>query len=328
LDDAIDSYACSRAWYNYAQDPVEFDKVPPRFMAMVLFQGYPARAQSYVAERREQEGWFDEGWRTPEWFPFNPAQPQGPKKALEIGEGHNWAGESWEKAFAMYQQHGRDHKLRLSREEELALTPEERIDYVYNRNLSNFLHFYFKSYVERNKEAVTARKLFFQADQLRRAGDRDQALRTYEDPGAFGPPATWPNDKATGWKRILINHPEFRRDLDTQEETYLIHYKYLKLLSDRKLQPLKPLLVVQDCLTQRALPPSAFQLWLPIHVVPSLAVPALGPLDDVDPEGNPYFNPEAVSRAQSRIGLSTPRPPRPEDTKALEPAPLRGGPER
>ena len=44
-----------------------------------IFQGYPPRAQAYVGERLEQEGWFDaQGWEIRDWFPESPDRPDGP----------------------------------------------------------------------------------------------------------------------------------------------------------------------------------------------------------------------------------------------------------
>jgi hypothetical protein len=71
-----DVFAVARAWYEYAQEPLppetgEFGpgREPvevkgksrlPR-MSQYIFRYYPARAQSYVAEELEKEGWFSPG---------------------------------------------------------------------------------------------------------------------------------------------------------------------------------------------------------------------------------------------------------------------------
>ena len=36
----------------------------------------------------------------------------------------------------------------------------------------------------------------------------------------------------TGWKKILIDHPDFQTDGEIQEETYQIHQKYKSLLQE------------------------------------------------------------------------------------------------
>ena len=71
LEDDFDGYGAAWAWYAYAQEPLpDLDpKVVGRTqepshrllqrknkqMASAIFRTYPARAQSYIAERLEQE---------------------------------------------------------------------------------------------------------------------------------------------------------------------------------------------------------------------------------------------------------------------------------
>jgi hypothetical protein len=322
LGDDFENYAAARAWYCYAQDPIE-DPVKqrrPRYMAQIIFQGYPARAQSYVAERWEQEGWFDQdGWEIGGWFPENYADPDGPKRVVAVGTGRNWAGDAWERAHQMYRDHGERHGLYKTPEEVQALTPEQLSDYRYYRNLSNFDHFYFKSLVEKSKEAVTARKYFFKANELRLAADYTSALELYERPEALGRPSTWWRDsdgkwtKITGWKKLLLDHPEFRKDSEVEEETYIIQRRYLRLIRERRTPAIRQLLVVQDLLTQRPLAPAA-NLWLPLPVqlAPSMPLPFpndlppfKGPFDDVDSEGKPLISVDAMNRVLSRRGLPT-----------------------
>ncbi|HEV3202790.1 MAG TPA: hypothetical protein VGY77_00335 [Gemmataceae bacterium] len=308
VGDDFDCYGAARAWYSYAQDPLHSAKKKrPRYMAKIIFQGYPARAQAYVAERLQQEGWFDEdGWEITGWKPESLSNPDGPKTNFTVGDGPNWSGNAWEKAHQMYKDHGEKNKLYLTPEDLRSLPTEERMDYEYNRNLTNFNHFYYRSMVERTREAVLGRKDFFKADRLRKAAEYTQALQMYESPNAFGPPQSWPKDKATGWKRLLLNNTEFRRDEDIQEEIYLVHYRYLKLLRDRREAPIRQLLVVNDLLSQKAYPWSPWNP-LPLHAsgkttIPYKDFPFKGPLDDVDNEGRPFFTPDVVQRAQGRIG--------------------------
>src|SRR5262249_43991187 len=64
----------------------------PRNITACIFRGYPARGQSYVAERLQDEGWFDEGWKIVGWFPEDrfsdgkPAVVGGP----QLGSGQAW----------------------------------------------------------------------------------------------------------------------------------------------------------------------------------------------------------------------------------------------
>jgi hypothetical protein len=322
LRDDFDSYAAARAWYSYAQDPLD-DPVRPRrnrYMAQIIFRGYPARAQSYLAQRREKEGWFDrDGWQIKGWFPENPREPQGPKKVVAVGTGRNWAMDEWERAHQMYKDHGERHGLYKTPEEVRALTPEQLRDYNYNRHLSNFDHFYFESQVEKSREAVTARKRFFQAHEFRMAGEPGAALDEYEKEDALGHPSTWWRDSTgkfthlTGWKKLLLDHPEFRKDSEVEEESYIIERRYLRLVRERRLPYIRQYLLLQDFLTQRALAPvSAGWLPIPVHLLPSVPLPFpsdlppfKGPFEDVDDEDKPLISLDAKNRVLSRQRLPT-----------------------
>lgn len=334
VGDDYDNYANSRGWYTYAQVPVDTGRYRrPLKMATIIFQGYPPRAQAYIGERLEQEGWFDaQGWEIRDWFPESADQPDGPKKPLAVGTGQNWAGDAWGRAYQMYVFHSTKNKLYLVRElKDLKLSQEEMRDLMHNRSVSNVEHHYYRSQAEQTPEAVAARKAFFAANQLRRRAEHRAAIAAYERPEAFGKPETWPKDRCTGWKRLMLRFPKFSHDLDQQEETYLSQYKYMSLLLQWRPGPTRDLLVVQDLLTGRALAPSAADLWLPLPVqlIPDTPLPFKylppfkGPLDDVDDDGKPFISPEAVSRAQSRIpGFAKPPPPKTEETPSPPPAPV------
>jgi hypothetical protein len=317
LNDDYESYECSRAWYTYSQLPLDYKNRRPRYMAKILFQGYPARAQFYVGERREQEGWFDrEGWRMPTSWVENPSLADEPKY---LGTERSWAADAWEKAYKMYKDHGERHGLLKSREEELVLEQEDLKafrDYRYNRGLSNFDHFYYKAFVEKSPEAITARKLFYQAEEYHKQAEDLTALKLYEDPRALGTPDTWfPRNKATGWKRLLLNHLEFRRDTDVEEDTYIIQRKYQRLVRKERGTTLKRMMEVQDVLGRAAAPPGPGTYLVASRLSPSFPLPLHGPFDDVDDEGKPLISQEARERVIGRHGPapgeSLPPPPKP-----------------
>jgi hypothetical protein len=326
LTDSFESYECARAWYVYSQLPLDYKNRRARYMAQILFQGYPARAQFYVGERREQEGWFDEdGWVIGKWFPESQSQPDGPKRPVALGTGRKWAGDAWEKAYQMYLDHGERHNLLKTREQELELEqtdPKAYRDYIYERNLSNFNHFYFKALVEKTTEAVTARKLFYEAEELHKQAEDLTALKRYEDPRALGPPDTWfPRSKATGWKRLLLAHSDFRHDTDVEEDTYIIQRKYQRLVRKERGTMLKRLLEIQDFLTRAALPPGPGTYLVPSRLSPNFPLPLQGPFDDVDDEGKPLISREARDRVIGRHGPAPgealpppPPPPTPSET--------------
>ena len=83
-NDSYDAFLAARAWYEYAQSVVpppvegepaavprrgEYDEYRyriPNKPAMILFRMHPARAQAYLGEFLQKEGWFDE---TTRWNP-------------------------------------------------------------------------------------------------------------------------------------------------------------------------------------------------------------------------------------------------------------------
>jgi hypothetical protein len=295
LGDDFDNFSAARAWFGYAQDPVVITKVRrPKYMSQVIFESQPPRAQGYFAEFQESEGWFDrEGWEIKDWFPRDKYHPESAKRSVVVGDGVNWAGDAWEKAYQMYNDFGVRRGLYKTAEELQAMTEPERSEYEYNRSLTNFAHFYAESDVERTKEAVAARKYFYLAEQLRRSGDRQLALEMYERPEAF-----------PMWKKIMLTHRDFRRDLEIQEGTYIMQRKYLSLVRDKRAPLVKRLLLWQDFMTQATMGPTSPRLWLPIHLVQSVRVPLEGPFNDVDDQGEPLISEMAISRAIGSNNLS------------------------
>src|SRR5262249_36178669 len=155
----------------------------------------------------------EEGWKVRGWFP-NDKFHNGQEAV--VGDGTNWAARAWHKAHEMYKKHGTEDGLHLEPEEMQRLevlarkfrqryglvpkargverSPEDQNDpemvdsmkahdtlfwYDHYRAMTNFPHFYFVSQVEQETEAVRARKDFFTAEQLRKAGERELALETY-----------------------------------------------------------------------------------------------------------------------------------------------------
>ena len=117
--DAWDAFKVAGAWYSYSQEPLpppsdlpgETEPVVDRIhqhlnrhMMTIIFRHYPARAASYMAERLEEEGWFDDiGWSTkgPEWF------------SEVIGDTEDWAANAWGKAYKAWEAHGKRNHLLL-----------------------------------------------------------------------------------------------------------------------------------------------------------------------------------------------------------------------
>ncbi|GIW81893.1 MAG: hypothetical protein KatS3mg105_3700 [Gemmatales bacterium] len=307
LRDDIGNFDAARAWYSFAQDPVIEKKRKPR-LSLVIFQVYPARAQFYRAERLQEAGWFDEeGWTIGDWFPADPAKPHGPKRAVTVGGAtpdelasgsiarwQNWSGEAWKKAFDMYERHGRTFGLiRTSPEQEALMSADTKS----NRRVVNFDYFYFRSMVEQKRAAVSARKHFYRGEEHRKKGDQRLALAEYEHPQAFGPPASW-FSQPTGWKKLYLEHPDFRAQSEIQRDTYEIQHRYLQLVEDVRGATFRWLAF----LTPQMFPSPAPRM-LSVALVPSSAnlrraikLNLRGPFDGLDPQGRPLVDPEVKKR--------------------------------
>jgi hypothetical protein len=347
-----DNYAAAHVWYVYAQEPLPppnpsgdpfYDDATrakyrvPRRMATILFRQYPCLSQTFLAQRLQREGWFDGGWEVDagrqgrnRWF--------GERKVV-IGEGTNWAGESWEKARDLWEAHGRRTGLYLDPPEKQRLQglaekyrkayavaereqgPEplagasEEIRagftahrqlywHVHNRQLANYAHFLAEARVEATPEAIRARRTFYQAEQQRRAAEpTSTVMRIYEAGFAL-------------WKKILEDNEDFRADLDVQEQTYKLQHDYLKLIQEdetTRYKYLKPLFVLEDFLAQ-GIRPAGATLWLPpVQLVRprDLGAPVVGPFDGNAQDGKPFFAPEAIRRAREHLRLTEPAPTTP-----------------
>jgi hypothetical protein len=295
LGDDFDNYAAARAWYGYAQDPIEAGIRIPKNMMTIIFESYPARAQAYVGERLEAEGWFDtDGWHVKDLFPSGRSGTDH-SRVVRLGTERHWAQEAWEKAFQMYERFGTTKGLLKTKEEEEAMTDADREAFVRGREVTNFVRHYHKAKVERTKEAVTARKLFFQADELRLAGLREQALEMYERPDAF-----------PTWRKILLDEPDFRDDLDAQEEAYVMHRKWLSLVKDKREKVLRQMLLVEDWLAQGASggTPTTRMVWPSLYMIQVLRTPIRGPFDYLTSNKQPLISERAVESALGHYNLS------------------------
>ena len=146
--DSIDIRMVARAWFEHALSVVpppkegvpsmtpqrdEYDRFRyriPSQPALIVVRFQPARAQTYVAERLQKEGWFDgeSVWnpdaasdRDAKWFP--PPRPREPAPVVVLKAGTNARAE-WERTYNLWQEFGRKNGLNPEnrlRQEELAL---------------------------------------------------------------------------------------------------------------------------------------------------------------------------------------------------------------
>lgn len=208
----------------------------PRLPMMILFRQGAPRAQSYQAEMEQKEGWFDgEGWRIDEgtnpalwWFP-NPADPTRPLDVV-VGTGRDWSLVEWERAAGMWTKHGKAYGLTLDQVQLTELdrftgdpnmpqdpSPEQLADpafrkrfflttakgfYYSNRTTTNFPYFLAAAEAEANKtgnvRTVDARKVLWKAEQARKNGKKDDALRLYKSGLKL-------------WKQVMENNPNYHR---------------------------------------------------------------------------------------------------------------------
>lgn len=291
LGDEFDAYADARAWYGYSQEPIPpADYLPgstqpitdrnrqrkPRNIATLIFRNYPARAQSYIGERLQQEGWFDDtGWRIQGWFDGDNFSDGTP---TIIGAGRDkWSLKAWEDAARMWQDHAEQNhmmfksaedeanKRRLAKEfrasqnmaendniptlREDRLTPEEKPRYqaamflkeleIY-RNMSNFMHHYTRARAEAQIPTMICRKLFFEAETERLRDNPRNALEIYRR-----------KDCMEAWKeKVLLTTSkvgdkdlrvltDFGKDSNTQESTYEVQFRYMNLFDREEGQFIK-----------------------------------------------------------------------------------------
>jgi hypothetical protein len=337
--DPWNGYLVARSWYSYSQEPLPDpdDEWPGeskpivdpvhqhmnRHMNTVIFRQYPARAQGYVAERLEEEGWFgNEGWSTkgPEWF------------SETIGGQENWAANAWGEAFKMWKADGERNHLFLSADEvkqrraeaekyrdlrqlttnlpasESSQDPEIQnlwraarfiVLFDANRNVTVFPHHYNRALVEQEPKTVRARTLFYQAYALASTGSTFLALQKYQDPDAL-----------EAWATILEDHPEFRNDQLMQEESYEIEANYLDVLN-RAL----PANEIKAQLGTAALAGSGAMGWLKLpallevlrpHRFPTVTI-VNGPFDRQQPDGTPWIQPQIIKSFNERRRKFQPR---------------------
>lgn len=287
-DDTYDPFLAARGWFNYAMEVVPPPKtgpkgtgfegrpIPwstpepkvdfnqflyrlPRSPAYVIFSQYPARSQTYLAERLGKEGWFDE---TSSWAPDTWANPDDywlkvddndPDVALVTPASSRNA---YQLAYTLWQEHGEKLALDLSETELLNLsqlgqrvpgqpgslpgdfTAEQMETYgiteaniiarkalVYygqNRSMTNFPYFLASTQAEQADVTIAARKLLWNAELSAQYGRNTLAIRDYVAGLAK-------------WREALLAYPQFHRPEKsdtTEEQTYEFEVELIDLLRD------------------------------------------------------------------------------------------------
>ncbi len=373
LKDDFDAYAAARAWYAYAQDPIPSPDpaVPGRTTEIVdrtrqrkprmtteLFRNHPPRAQSYVAERLQDEGWFGrEGWLVTGYFPRDRFHDG---REAAVGTDRNWGEDSWGAAYDWWRRRGEESHLILTPQFEaetrakalsyltahgasLGAPPggqpaKDSPDYegwkaaqfiyelVYTRGLTRTMDFYHRAAVEKEPEGtgqalLEARRTTFQARQAYREGRRDRAAELFES--------------KTGLERlrlVLERFPDFRGDTNNTEAFYELEIRYIKLMQDKEGGTFKHQMAVARVLGA-ALPNGAAPLWPDLvletglsdeTVLPKLPVPEFVPAERMrvegpDKNGVQLVDPHTMNAVKVRHGLMKEVPPPPEARQGLRP---------
>jgi hypothetical protein len=262
-NEAIDVFLVCRTWYEYAQKPLppeeeepqgtprDYDKLRyrvPKQMMIQLFRQYPARAQVYIAEMLEGEGFFDDsGWNMQDnfkkWY-FD-------KKAHIYGTHEKYhSRRAWAEGYRLFKLFGEKNGMYIApaRERELdvlaadfrafakekpgAIVPlkqawregamrksyDAHTKLAFNkfyRNLANFDSFLYQSEGEMDEITATLRKtLFLVQRELKHKPPDPVTLAKYEE----------------AWQLYLhaaFKYPRFAQ-VDTMQEDFCETYqKYL-----------------------------------------------------------------------------------------------------
>jgi hypothetical protein len=319
----------------------------PRNMATTIFRSGPAVVRKLYAERLQEEGWYDdEPFPLTGWF----QRGGGVDNPVIIGErNRQWSQEAWRETEKAWEKFGlanhllfadeaqRANKERLMRAfgERLKLSPNQMApeikpesmdsemkeqkeawefmrNYEVERHITNFEHFQMRSKVEVQPRTITARKLFYQAEQLRLVAQAlHEALEKYEDPRAL-----------KAWREVLEDNPDFHNDDAIQEDTFEVELRYLRLyrrLNGDKLDPDLALLAALGQ-TTAGTPLGADWTLLGVfsrpHLQPEFRL--TGPLDR-DSAGRPLIKPGVKEHILVQRGLKkAPKPgtPSPAGTPA------------
>jgi len=348
----FDSYHCAWAWHSNAQEPlppVEKGKpaagVPkydplrfrmPRSPASIIFRQQPARGLSYIAERLQKEGWFDDqGWevdadrQTDQWFP---------EEKLIVGNDPRYSSlAAWEKAHGRWNEHGIEHGFLLSEAEIRNLNTDAELfrktfgsdntttelireqvtdemwksfdahkqlrDLEVNRQMTNFRHFLYRSEAESDERTMQMRRALYHAERLNKTGNHKPAIRLYGE--AFD---LMIGNRTTGKEGIFEKYPDFRKDTTIQEELLEKHIDYLILLESQNGPMLRSYFTSQNAIAASTSPAGAASLYSSLlyqyyarpRELPDLF---LGPLDGVDRNDRPWITLGSAYNIKVRRGL-------------------------
>src|SRR5207249_3539517 len=139
--ESFDIFLVTRSWHTYSQEnlpppnpnpgvsegrpPHPLRERMPRRPTIIIFRNFPARAQAYLAETLQEEGWFDEqGWFIKDWF----RGIDQPERGLLVGDQIKYhSGLAWAKAADRYREYGRENGLYLDLADRKKLAEQAKV---------------------------------------------------------------------------------------------------------------------------------------------------------------------------------------------------------
>lgn len=296
--ESFDIFMASRTWHAYSQETLpphdpqtgQYDasrmepmkhRVPSR-PTIIIFRNYPARAQVYMAETLQEEGWFDDkGWFLKDWF----TDIDNPEIGWLIGDHPKFdSGVAWERGYKRYQEYGRENGMYLDPMEQRQLEAKaelfrkrfgvkpgepanlpaglrdpklkeafdahQRLNNARgNRMLTNYDALLGESEAKSTPQAVAALKLFHIAEEWRKKAPPVTMVfyERNEQTNQYEEktvPLLQVYDRAIElWLGVLLRFPNARQIQTLQEDTYEMQLKFIRYFQDEKAdQLLRPLL--------------------------------------------------------------------------------------
>jgi hypothetical protein len=327
LGESFDVFLVCKTWYDYSMMPmpeanpnpgtgeVDYDRLHyrmPKAMAQQIFRSYPARAQVFIAENLQAEGWFDsDGWNIPEWAD-NAVGDKDARLEVAGAKMKNDSGRAWRRGYDLYLDYGTksglyiapetvavlDRKAQLVRNrfnvkkgERLTIRSDENkgalgesyfahMKLTWNehyKTMCNYDNHLYQAEGEADRLTVAARKLFHQAEQTRRFERAyDVALPLYEE--------AWPL-----WIETCLRHPRFTEINTVREDAYELSYYYTRIGQQAQAHILQPVLMGMAQLT--VWPHPAWEEWRWLDPTQKMQITrmrnARGPIDGIQAYNGP-----------------------------------------
>lgn len=376
-DRSSDAVIAARSWFRYSLTVLppaserpdrapfqgEYDatkyRVPKQPMLIIFRQGAP-RAQTYIAERLQKEGWMD-------------AAPWVMDLELASDDSNRWFREdvrlepsmnsqdAWTSAYEMWLRHGESNGLYVKPERLLEYQEQARkfaqwrgitvetdappvndadlpddetrqsykamqtlTYYRQNIQVTQFFSFLYGSEGEMAADTVKARSLLNSAERYRRAPFTNEVKSRREYVKAFA-----------AWKDVLRNKPNLRANERIQEDLCEAQIEYLKQVTDANKPALRASYAAITEILNSASPTRVGMPGLPLTFAfdrmsnrfKDRPMPLMGPLDQNDgPEGAPWIRDDIRVRVYTRLKIINPVGPESAPLTQATPVPAQIAP--